>query len=154
MGKRELLVVRQVFETWWIAVPAGFDERWIADGSYWHAWDRRRSVSLSSTTILDEAGDPPAADDILASLAALTEGEPIADAPAGLLARAAFIRTDAGSRAPRALCGVAVVDGRVLTTTITSADRAWAIGIWRTIRYLPAAGAAGVLADSVGRRID
>src|SRR5262245_35033541 len=80
---REVLVARQVFETWWIGVPWGFDERWIAEGGYWHAWDRRRSVSVSSTVITGEGGRPVTAAEMVDRFAGVVQGEPIAEAPDG-----------------------------------------------------------------------
>jgi hypothetical protein len=135
---RELLVFRQVFETWWIAVPAGFDDCWVAEGSYWHAWDDHRSVSVSSTVLVDDAGRAAPAAEVLDSLDGLVEGESIAEVPPGLQARATIIHTDPDSRASRAVTGFVVVDGRVLTATITSDDVPWAVRIWQTIGYRPA----------------
>jgi len=134
---RTLLVARQVFETWWIGVPVEFEERWIAEGSYWHAWDGERSISLSSTVLEDGSGNQVPAQEIMARVGALIKGESIVDQPGGLMARATFIDLAPDSRASRALSGIAAADGRLLTTTITSDDPAWAIGIWRTIRYQP-----------------
>jgi hypothetical protein len=136
---RQLLVVRQVFETWWIAVPAGFDESWVAEGGYWHAWDEHRSVSVSSTVLLDDAGRPAPAAEVMDSLRELVEGEPIAEMPPGLQGRATITGTDPGSRASRALTGFVVVEGRVLIATITSDDLDWAVRIWQSIGYRPAA---------------
>jgi hypothetical protein len=151
---REPLLVRQVFETWWIAVPAGFDERWVADGSYWHGWDEARSVSVSSTVVTDEAGRPVPAAEIMERLAGFIEGEPIAEAPPDLLARATIIRTDPDARASRALSGLVVVGGRVLMTTITSDDLDWAIRIWRSIRYQAVPGDGSRAAPQRAGRLD
>ncbi len=130
-------MARQVFETWWIEVPAGFDESWVADGGYWHAWDAHRSVSVSSTVLTDDAGRPAPADEVMAALGGLLEGDPIPDVPPDLQARATVVDTDPGSRASRALAGLVVVDGRVLIATITSDDIPWATRIWQSIRYQP-----------------
>ena len=141
-------MARQAFETWWIGVPWGFDERWIAEGGYWHAWDRRRSVSVSSTVITDEGGRPVTAAEMVDRFAGVVQGEPIAEAPDGLAARATVVRTEPGSIASRALTGFVAVDGRVLIATITSDDLEWAVRIWRSISYRP----APIEASRPGRR--
>ena len=133
----ELLLVRQVFETWWISVPPEFEETWVEEGAYWHAWDRHRSVSVSSTVLTDDAGRPAPPDEVMAMVGAAIEGEPVEGGPPGLLSRAAIIRTDRGSRASRALSGMIVVEGRVLVATIASDDIDWAVRIWTSIGYRP-----------------
>jgi hypothetical protein len=136
---REIAIVRQIFETWWIELPDGFDETWVADGGYWHAWDGHRSISVSSTVLTDRVTDVAApADEIVEMLAGCLEGEPIDDLPPGLPGRAAIIETDPRSRASRAVTGFIAVDGRLLTATITSDDIDWAKRIWRSIGYRPA----------------
>jgi hypothetical protein len=132
-------IVRQVFQTWWIELPDGFSETWVPEGGYWHAWDRHRSISVSSTVLTDRETDAPApAAEIVKMLAKTLEGTPIDDLPPGLQGRAAIIETDPGSRAPRAVTGFIAVDGRLLTATITSDDIDWAKRIWRSIGYRPA----------------
>jgi hypothetical protein len=147
---RELLVFRQVFETWWIAVPASFDDCWVAEGGYWHAWDEHRSVSVSSTVLVDDEGRPAPAAEVMDSIGELVQGEPIAAVPPGLRARATLIHTDPDSRASRAVTGMVVVDGRVLIATITSDDVPWAVRIWESIGYRP----APIRASPAARRTD
>jgi hypothetical protein len=137
---RETLTVRRVFETWWVPVPDGFAERWIADGNYWHAWDERRSISVSSTVLTDrETGRPVMAEEIARTFATLLRGEPIDDVPPGLRGRATIITTDGDAPAARALTGCLAADGRILIATITSDDLAWARRIWCSIAYRPPA---------------
>lgn len=131
----EPLMYRQVFETWWIGVPPGFSEDWVDEGNYWHAWDEHRSISMSSTRILQEDGQPVPATELLAHLVTLLEGEPVEDVPPGLDARATTIVVEPPSRAARALTGYAVADGRALLATITSDDLEWAKATWRSIGY-------------------
>ncbi len=136
---REVAFVRQVFEAWWIELPDGFEETWVAEGGYWHAWDRRRSISLSSTVLTDRDTDEAApAAEVLEQLGGTLTGEPIEDLPPGLLGRATIVDTDPEARAARALTGFIAVDGRVLVATIHSDDVEWAKRIWRSIGYRPA----------------
>ena len=135
----ELVIVKQVFETWWIELPAGFEECWVDDGGYRHAWDAHRSISLSSTVLIDSQADRPASTaEILDQLTGALEGEPIDDLPVSLLGGATIIPTDPAARASRAVTGYLAVDGRVLTATITSDDIDWAKRIWRSIGSRPA----------------
>jgi hypothetical protein len=138
-GGRELVIVKQVFESWWIELPPGFRECWVPEGGYWHAWDPRRSISLSSTVLRDrETNEAAPAAEVFDRLGGMLAGEPIDDLPPGLLGRATVIDTDGEARASRAVTGFIAVDGRVLTATITSDDVEWAKRIWRSIGYRPA----------------
>ena len=154
----EVTTFRQVFETWWIEVPLGFEETWVDEGGYWHAWDAHRSVSLSSTVLTEPDGRPADAAEVAEWLASgpMLEGEPIDDAPPGMLARATIIHTDPDSRASRAITGWVAVDGRVLIATVTSDDLDWARETWRSIGYraapLPAAAAVPDAAATASRR--
>ena len=135
----ELAIVKQVFETWWIELPAGFDETWVDEGGYWHAWDDHRSISVSSTILVDRETDRPVPTvEIIDQFTGMLEGEPIDDLPPGLHGAATIITTDGESRASRALTGYLASDGRVLIATITSDDLDWAKRIWRSIGYRPA----------------
>ena len=140
-ARREPLAYRQVFETWWIGVPFGFEETWVDEGSYWHAWDGHRSISMSSTRILQDDGQPVPAAELIAQLGEMLEGEPVVDLPPGLDARATTIVVEPPTRATRALTGYVVADGRALLTTITSDALDWAKSIWRTIGYRESAPA-------------
>jgi hypothetical protein len=135
---RELIGFRQVFETWWIGIPVGFEETWVDDGGYWHAWDADRSVSMSSTVLREPDGRAVATGDLEEHLAPMLDGEPIDDVPPDLVARATVIDTVPPSRASRAVTGWVVAEGRVLIATITSDDLDWARETWRSIGYRPA----------------
>jgi len=132
---REPLVVRQVFPTWWIAVPDTFADTFVAEGDYWHAWDDHRSVSLTSIVLTDRRGRPVKARRILRRLPAIP-GEPIA-LPVGLIGRAGIIDQEPPARAARAISGILVVDGRALITTVTADDLGWAEAVWLSIRARP-----------------
>ena len=59
----EPLVIRQVFPSWWVAIPPTFDETYVHEGQgYWHAWDEHRSISRSIYVINAHTGPVPAAD--------------------------------------------------------------------------------------------
>lgn len=137
-AERELIGFRQVFETWWIGVPVGFEQTWVDEGGYWHAWDEDRSVSMSSTVLTGPDWRPAPTDEVAEQLAPLLDGEPIDDVPPGLVARATIIETEPGSRAGHAVTGWVVADGHVLIATITSDDLDWAREVWRSIGYRPA----------------
>ncbi len=130
-------VLRHVFASWWISIPAEFDETFVHDDGYWHAWDDRRSVSLSSFVVTEPSGGTavPAAD--LRAAMPVPDGEAV-ELPAGLHGWAVVIPVTDSPRASRAISGMIAVDGRVLLATITSNDIAWATDTWRSIEYAPA----------------
>jgi hypothetical protein len=147
-----MTILRHVFASWWISIPPEFDEDFVHEDGYWHAWDARRSVSLSSYVITDRTTDrrPVPARDLLARLPA-PDGEPVAP-PDGLAGWAAVIPVPDSPRASRAISGMLVVDGRVLLATITSDDIAWATEVWRSIQYSPTPVATPPAPDRAVRR--
>jgi hypothetical protein len=60
----ERTITRRIFEAWSVDIPARFAESFVEDGSYWHAFDDERSVSLSSIVLRDAVG-PVTAERIL-----------------------------------------------------------------------------------------
>jgi len=143
-------VLRRVFRTWSIHIPASFEERFVAEGNYWHAWDDDRSVSLTSFVLGDERG-APGAREILDQFEpeVLTPNGKVVDAmPDGLLGWATIGPIDQPARASQALVGVLAMDGRALLGTITSEDLAWAREVWLSIRGYPDGIAEG--ADITG----
>ena len=127
----ELLVERLVFETWSIAIPLHFAEEFVEDGSYWHAWDDCRSVSLTSL-VLTEGGRPVPADQIVQHLQP-DVGTPVEELPDGLVGWGVTGAAIQPARASRTLSGILVTAGRVLIVTITSDDLDWAREIWLSI---------------------
>jgi hypothetical protein len=130
---------RLVFPAWSIVVPVSFAETFVSEGSYWHAWDASRSVSLSSSVLTDR-GRPVEPAAIVARCPARVlapAGSPIDTLPPGLVGWAAIVPVEEG-RASQALTGLLAVRGRVLVATITSDDLGWARRTWRSIRSLPA----------------
>src|SRR6266550_1639154 len=79
----ERTIPRRIFEAWSVEIPATF----VDDGSYWHAYDAGRSVSLSSI-LLSDANGPVSADRIVRELPSL-EGTPLDELPPGLIGQAA-----------------------------------------------------------------
>ena len=129
----ERSVVRRVFATWSIEIPESFEEAFVDDGSYWHAFSERRSVSLTSMQIMDGKRSVRAAE-IMSKMGAEIRGEPVAEGPDGVLWRAAIQKAPKSSRASRLLSGLIASDGRVLLVTITSDELDWARRVWRSIR--------------------
>jgi hypothetical protein len=129
-------VLRHVFASWWISIPPEFDEDFVHDDGYWHAWDDHRSVSLSSFVVTQRSGGTavPAAD-LLAAMP-VPEGD-FVDLPPGHKGWARVIPVPDSPKASRAISGMLAVDGRVLLATITSDDIAWATDTWRSIEYAP-----------------
>lgn len=125
-------VVRRAFASWSIRLPASLKHAFLHDEGYWHAWDERRSVSLSSFELTDESG-PVAAERILQELPR-PDGLPLADRPSGLLGWVVEADAPPPSVASRCLSGMLAVDGRVLLVTITSDDSEWATRTWCSIR--------------------
>ncbi len=134
------LFMRRVFQTWSIGIPGTFDERFIKEDSYWHAWDDQRSISLTSMTI-DKSGRPVSATEILEAMkpdAMLgKDGIPVEELPAGLNGHARYGPIEQPARASSALCGLLAIDGRVLIVTITSDDFDWARDVWLSIHAHP-----------------
>ena len=129
--------LRHVFPSWWISVPLDFEEDFIDDDRYWHAWDARRSVSLTSIVVTDsEADDRPVTGAALLAAMPAPEGVPVGPPP-GLQGWAVVIPVADSPRASQALTGMIAVDGRVLLATITSDDIVWATEVWRSIEYAP-----------------
>ncbi len=128
----EATVVRQVFPHWSITIPAALAETFVEEDAYWHAWDVRRSVSLTSLLIADRRGRPVTSRRILKRFPA-QPGDRVA-MPPDLDGWAVVIAQQQPARASRAISGVIVVHGRVLIATVTAEDLAWAAGVWRSIR--------------------
>jgi hypothetical protein len=128
----EPTVVRRLFTAWSIEIPASFAETMVDGDAYWHAYDDRRSVSLTSV-VLTGRGRPVAVDEIAKRIPAL-DGSPIAELPPGLVGRAAVIRTTQPAPASQALSGALVAEGRILLVTVTADDLAWARRVWMSIR--------------------
>lgn len=132
----EPMVVRQVFRRWAITIPADFDETFLAEDGYWHAWDERRSVSLTSVAISDRHGRRVSAARILKRIVNLipVEGGDRLPMPTGLDGWAVIITPEQPARASRAVTGIIAVDGTALIATITSDDLSWAMTVWLSIR--------------------
>jgi hypothetical protein len=139
----EMSFIRQAFPTWWISVPPEFETTFVHGDDYWHAWDARRSVSLTSIVLTDPRnGDRPVpAAEVLEAMTPMP-GEPV-PMPEGLAGWAVVVDAPPPARATRAVTGIVVVDGRVLLGTITADDIAWATTVWRSIQYGPERGATG-----------
>src|SRR5918996_4229794 len=79
-------ILRRVFESWSIAIPTSFAETFVAEDGYWHAYDDRNSVSLTSV-LVDEKRRPVPAKALARKLPHL-KGTPVKVFPAGLVGRA------------------------------------------------------------------
>ena len=132
--RERIAIVRQVFPTWSVAIPPTFEETFVHEGDYWHAWDDERSVSLTSVVVNDSQG-PVAAKAIVDQLPPI-DGTPVRALPAGLPGWAVEVDADPTARASRALSGMLAAEGRVLLATITGNDRVWVERTWLSIRYL------------------
>jgi hypothetical protein len=132
----EPMVVRQVFPRWAMTIPVDFDETFRAEDGYWHAWDERRSVSLTSVAISDRHGRRVSAARILKRIVNLipVEGSDRLPMPAGLDGWAVIITPEPPARASRAITGIIAVEGTALLATITSDDLSWATIVWMSIR--------------------
>lgn len=140
-GVSDWVVLRQVFPAWSIEIPPSFDETFISedgDYGYWHAFEERRSVSLTSI-VIEERGKPVSAERILAEIPPLSDGSPVDEFPEGLPGWAVTSDAELDARASRILSGMLVVHGRVLLATITTDDLDWARRTWLSIRYHPGA---------------
>lgn len=127
--------IRHVFPSWSIEVPPSFQEAFIEEDAYWHAWDETRSVSMSSMLICDEGGRPVDAREIEAKMRSQLPGDPVAVAPKDLLAWATSSTAIKPARASRMLQGMIAAHGKVLIVTITSDDLSWAETVWLSIRH-------------------
>jgi hypothetical protein len=139
VDRAETSTRRRVFARWSIRIPETFQETFDFEGNYWHAWDQRRSVSLTSLLLTDRKGRPVRAREILATMPA-TRGKPVR-MPPGFSGWATVIETPRDARAGRAVSGIVVVDGAVLIATVTADDLDWATSVWLSIardRGLPA----------------
>ncbi len=134
----EPAIIRQVFARWSITIPAGFDETFVHEDNYWHAWCHDRSVSLTSVLVVDQDGEPVPADNLLEQFPA-EPGRRIAPPP-GLDGWAMEIAQVHPARAARAISGIVAVDGGLLLATVTADDLAWATRVWRSIRRTDAPG--------------
>lgn len=131
--KERVSLARQVFPTWSVAIPLTFDETFLTDGDYWHAWDDDRSVSLSSFVVTD--GHRPAPAEQIAEQVPPPDGTPFDGLPQGLIGWAVEADAEPSARASRALSGMLATDGRALLATITSDDREWIRRTWLSIRH-------------------
>jgi hypothetical protein len=138
MGQREATTRRRVFPGWSIEVPEAFSETFLIEGGgYWHAWDSKRSVSMSSI-LLTEDGRPVPADLIIRETRTLADaGDPVVEMPAAHPGWATKLPAEPGARASRLLSGGLAVDGVVLLVTITADDSDWALRTWLSIRSHP-----------------
>lgn len=128
----EPTIVRRVFETWSIEIPASFAETSVQEDGYWHAYDAGRSVSMSSLAVSD--GQGPASAETLAQQIPFDDGEPVTELPDGLPGKAVIANAPRGARAMPILSGVVAMDGRLLLVTITADDLGWARATWLSIR--------------------
>jgi len=135
----EPTVIRQVFVLWSIRIPASFEETFVHEDDYWHAWDANRSVSLTSIVVTDR-GRPVGAGEILRTIPP-PAGEPVATPP-GLVGWAVEAPAAPRTRAPRSISGVIATDGRLLLATITGDDPRWTTATWLSIRHGDARGDA------------
>lgn len=129
--------VCQVFTHWSIRIPASFEETFVHEGDYWHAWDPHRSVSLTSMVVTDR-GRPVGARALLRTFPPVP-GDPVATPP-GLTGWAVEVPTAPPARASRAISGVIATNGRVLIATITGEDPGWTLSTWLSIRHGAAVG--------------
>lgn len=129
------MVARRVFPGWSICIPRSFQEVFQEEDAYWHAWDVRRSVSLTSFLMLDETG--PVEQGALAAVLEPSETAAREELPAGLAGWATDGPAVQPARARRALSGMLATDGRVLLVTITHNNLDWARKILQSIRCHP-----------------
>jgi hypothetical protein len=132
----ESCFTRRVFAAWSIDVPASFEEAFVGEESYWHAWDRDRSMSLTSVVLTDQGEPVPAA--AIAAQFPVLDGEPVTQLPAGVLGCAAIMEAEQPAIASMALSGLLAVYGRALVVSITSDDLDWSRQVFRSIRIYAA----------------
>jgi len=128
----EPTVVRRVFPAWSITIPTTLREAFVEEDAYWHAWDRRRSVSMTSVIVADQRGRPLASRKILRRCPP-ERGQRV-DVPPGLAGWAIVVPQPQPSRESRAISGVLVRDGGLLIATVRADDLVWAEAVWRSIR--------------------
>ena len=118
-------------------MPESFLETFVTEGAgYWHAYDARRSISLTSV-ILTENGRPVRARRIARETRHLASGDPVRANPGDRPGWAFRAQADPEARASRLLSGGVAVDGNILIATITADDDAWALATWLSIRSHP-----------------
>ena len=132
--------IRRVFPHWSITFPVSFEETFVEEDGYWHAWDENRSISLTSMAIADRRGRQATREELLETMLPPLSGTPLDDRPPGLSGVAAYGPIEQPARASSALTGVLPVDGRILLATITSDDFEWARETWVSIRHHPGPG--------------
>lgn len=125
-------VRRRVFPSWSIEIPTSFEETFVTDGGYWHAYGEDESVSLTSLRVSDRhrAVTP---DEVLRQMPP-GEGVPVEALPSGLRGWAVIADAGPTSRASRLLSGLLTTDGHVLLATITSDDDVWRLRTWLSIK--------------------
>jgi hypothetical protein len=129
----ERIVTKRVFEAWSIDIPVSFAETFVDEGSYWHAYDEGRSVSLTSIVITDKRGAVSAKP--LARRLPQVGGSRVEEIPDHLAGWAVTADADQPARAGRLLTGMLAAEGRALVVTITSDDLDWAKAVWLSIRH-------------------
>jgi len=139
----QLRTRRRAFEAWSILVPIVFQETFIEDDRYWHAWTEQASISLTSI-VMTERRRAVAAEALIGALSPIIEGPLIDDLPPGLIGCAAIGPSPQPARAATGLSGLLAVDGRLLLTTITSDDVSWLRETWLSIQAHPAQLPAGI----------
>jgi hypothetical protein len=128
----EPTLIRRVFPHWSITIPAPFEETFVDEDGYWHAWYDRRSVSLTSLVIRDDRNRPVPSRRILERFPA-GPGSRV-EMPPGLDGWAVNAPREQPAQALQAVSGLVAVDGGVLIATVTAEELAWATGVWRSIR--------------------
>lgn len=132
----EQMVLRRVFPGWSLTFLRSFSETFIEEDAYWHAYDARRSVSLTSFLMVDQFG-VPVDRQALAERLLPEGGADVEEAPPGLLGWGMHGRAIQPARAKRTLSGILAADGRALVVTITSDDAGWSRNVWLSIRNHP-----------------
>jgi hypothetical protein len=128
----ESTIERRVFPRWSIIIPTSFDETFVADEEYWHAWDATRSVSLTSVILSHRTGKSIQPRELLRRVPP-PKGEAVA-MPPGLLGWAVIIDAPPPATAGRAISGMIAVKNAALLVTVTSDDLGWAAKVWESIR--------------------
>jgi hypothetical protein len=127
---------------WSVTVPGSFAEEWEDYHTTWSAWDRARSVWVTTYTFLKQDGTPPSAEETLAK--SHDRGGERLDHRDGKLLGRAFLEhvergeEDEGERSYWQLTGHSAVPGSLAGFTICytdPADRQWAIDTWHTLRH-------------------
>jgi hypothetical protein len=131
-AETDVMIVRRVFPSWSVAIPATMRETFVEPDQYWHAWDAHRSVSLTSTVLTDPRGRPIPPRRILETVPP-PPGEAIR-LPKGLIGWAVIVQQPAPARASTAISGLIARRGGCLLATVTADDLAWAERVWCTIK--------------------